>query len=75
MTLGFKPHFVFPIQYGTKIEYYGPYLAIIVDGNPLPLDEMKAIAKNDGFDSLADFLTWFNKDFTGRIIHWTDKKY
>ena len=30
---------------------------------------------NDGFDSKEDFLTYFNQDFTGKIIHWTDKKY
>ena len=32
-------------------------------------------AKNDGFENLNDFLAYFNEDFTGKIIHWTDKKY
>ena len=32
-------------------------------------------AKNDGFDSIDDFLKYFNTDFTGKIIHWTDFKY
>jgi hypothetical protein len=30
---------------------------------------------NDGFDSIQDFVSYFDKDFTGKIIHWTDLKY
>jgi hypothetical protein len=33
------------------------------------------ISENDGFDFLQDFFTYFDKDFTGKIIHWTDLKY
>jgi hypothetical protein len=33
------------------------------------------LARNDGFDSVSDFFRWFNKDFRGKIIHWTDYKY
>lgn len=33
------------------------------------------LAMNDGFDTLEDFLTYFNEDFNGKIIHWTDLKY
>lgn len=29
----------------------------------------------DGFDSIDHFFKYFNKDFTGKIIHWTDKRY
>ena len=36
---------------------------------------MEALAFNDGFDSVEDFLNYFNTDFTGKIIHWTDLKY
>jgi len=36
---------------------------------------MHQIAINDGFDSIEQFFNWFNKDFTGKIIHWTDLKY
>ncbi len=31
-----------------------------------------ALAKNDGFNSTEDFWKWFNKDFNGVIVHWTD---
>lgn len=36
---------------------------------------MKQLAINDGFNSVEDFFAYFNKDFTGKIIHWTDLKY
>ena len=33
------------------------------------------LVANDGFITVQDFFKWFNKDFTGKIIHWTDLKY
>lgn len=48
---------------------------IRIDGRVLNGTEAKDLALNDGFDSLEDFLSWFNKDFNGKIIHWTDLKY
>lgn len=30
---------------------------------------------NDGFDTIEDFFAYFDKDFTGKIIHWTDLRY
>lgn len=38
-------------------------------------DQIEQLAKNDGFDSLEEFFKWFNGDFKGKIIHWTDFKY
>lgn len=37
--------------------------------------ELEILAHNDGFDSVDDFFAWFNKDFEGKIIHWTDFRY
>ena len=45
--------------------------------------EKEQLAINDGFDSYKDFFDWFyplidkhpKKQFTGKIIHWTDKRY
>ena len=39
------------------------------------IKRIKILAKNDGFDSVDDFFKWFDKDFNGKIIHWTNKKY
>lgn len=38
-------------------------------------DQMKALAINDGFNSVEDFFAYFNTDFKGQIIHRTDLKY
>ncbi|MBP4139971.1 hypothetical protein [Flavobacterium geliluteum] len=42
---------------------------LIITGNILEL------AQNDGFDTVAEFFEYFNEDFKGKIIHWTDKQY
>ncbi len=41
----------------------------------LGYDSIKTIALNDGFESVEDFFDYFNKDFTGKIIHWTALRY
>lgn len=53
------------------------YLAyeIYIDGKRLLSDEISKLAINDGFDSVDDFFAYFNKDFTGKLIHWTNLKY
>jgi len=38
-------------------------------------NQMLQLAQNDGFDSIADFFAYFHKDFSGKIIHWTNLKY
>ncbi len=46
---------------------------VYIDG--LWITNVEQLATNDGFDSVADFFAWFRKDFTGKIIHWTDFRY
>jgi len=41
----------------------------------MSLWEIERLAENDGFNTASDFLEWFDHDFTGKIIHWTDYKY
>ncbi|MBD0822614.1 hypothetical protein [Aestuariibaculum marinum] len=48
---------------------------VSIDGRTLSLDETQQLAWNDGFENLISFWLWFNEDFTGKIIHWTDLKY
>ena len=61
-----------------EIEWYKGYPIVVIDGihfyNPIVgIDNgMKSLAKNDGFDSLEEFFKYFNSDFKGKIIHWTD---
>jgi hypothetical protein len=37
--------------------------------------QLKQLAQTDGFDTIEEFFVYFNTDFTGKIIHWTDLKY
>ena len=46
-----------------------------VDDKPLTRKQVVVLALNDGFNSIDDFFAWFNKDFSGKIIHWTDFRY
>lgn len=39
------------------------------------VEQMKELAVNDGFNSIEDFFKYFDSDFTGKIIHWTNLKY
>lgn len=48
---------------------------VYVDGYDLHPDKIRQLAQNDGFDTIEDFFTYFNEDFKGKIIHWTDLKY
>jgi hypothetical protein len=36
--------------------------------------EMDEIIKNDGFPDKKSFFSWFNQDFTGKIIYWENLK-
>ncbi|KQT17403.1 hypothetical protein ASG31_08305 [Chryseobacterium sp. Leaf404] len=37
--------------------------------------DLETLAQNDGFASLDEFFEYFNEDFKGKIIHWTNFKY
>ena len=72
---------------GKSLNHIIPFIHVgytkLLEGNSLKMyipNEMISIneyrlATNDGFESIDDFRKWFNKDFTGKIIHWTDFKY
>ena len=48
---------------------------IVVDGRVLYIEEEVALIQNEGFDSTEDFWNYFDKGFTGKIIHWTNLMY
>lgn len=48
---------------------------ILVNGDVLSDVETIHLALNDGFDTVEDFFAYFNEDFKGKLIHWTEKKY
>lgn len=46
-----------------------------VDGHMLTGIEILHLIVFDGFNSIAEFLLFFQNGFKGKIIHWTDLKY
>lgn len=64
-----------------EIEYSTQIPILVIDNrhffNPfLGIDEgMEELAINDGFPSIDAFFQYFNYDFQGKIIHWTDLKF
>lgn len=61
------------------------HLVIIVDGKEVAeftftdsavgSTDPQSIIKKDGFDDPFQFAKWFKKDWSGKIIHWTDFRY
>lgn len=37
--------------------------------------QMLDFVNSDGFDTIEDFFDYFDKDYVGKIIHWTDLEY
>jgi uncharacterized protein YqfB (UPF0267 family) len=44
-------------------------------GRELIGEELEDFAISDGFANSIDFFAFYNKDYKGKLIHWTDKKY
>lgn len=38
-------------------------------------ENAKELTKNDGFETVEDFFKYFDQDFRGKLIHWTELKY
>lgn len=56
-------------------EEFKKIFKVTIDGRVLTSAEIDTLARNDGFNSTHDFFRWFNGNFIGKIIHWTDFKY
>jgi hypothetical protein len=64
------------IKWESFIGLQKPALNIQIDnGRSLTTSEITQLAINDGFKDIEQFCRWFNKDFSGNLIHWTDLKY
>lgn len=48
---------------------------VMVNGRCLEKKEIKLLVRNDGFNNEEEFFNWFDTDFSGKIIHWTEYKY
>lgn len=63
------------VQSTQKITINSSIASVAIDGRELSSEEIAQLAINDGFDCIADFLRFFNKPFTGKLIHWTVLRY
>lgn len=50
------------------------YVMVTVGGDALTREQCETLAKADGFDSFEDFLHWFDSDFDGGVICWSNFK-
>lgn len=48
------------------------YTCRLIESELMEHHGLNFLANNDGFDNAVDFFKWFNKDFEGEIVHWTD---
>lgn len=48
---------------------------VYVNGKKLTKKKVEILAINDGFENSKAFFAYFNTNFTGKIIHWTNTKY
>ena len=61
-----------------KIEVDGKQLGIwhrYIPEKSVKPEAIETLAKNDGFRKVEEFLKWFQRDFEGKIVHWTEERY
>lgn len=50
-------------------------LLIFIDNKGFPFNRYEELFANDGFKSRVQFFKWFKKDWSGKILHFTDLRY
>jgi len=50
-------------------------LMLLVDDKNLGLSEIHKLAINDGFEDIESMIAYLGRNFSGKIIHWTDFSY
>jgi len=63
------------VEHKSSMGFFLMAYQVTIDNKTINADTVKSLAINDGFDSVAAFFDYFNKNFTGTLIHWTDLKY
>lgn len=57
------------------INYIDGKPSVYVDFLRLNEEEITELAINDGFNNKEEFFAYFNEDFEGELVHWTNKRY
>lgn len=55
--------------------YDDKIISVRIDNRELNETELLKLVHNDGFDSISSFAIYFDAEFNGKIIHWTNHKY
>lgn len=63
------------IKEGYGVRVHGGQCMVTIDEVLLSTSEVEQLALNDGFPSVEAFFQWFNEDFKGVLIHWTELRY
>lgn len=58
-----------------EVCFTGKQYAVLIDDRELSKPEFIEFALADGFKSFAEFEAFFNKNYLGKIIHWTPLRY
>lgn len=59
-----------------EVKTFAPDLVqYLIDGVQIDESQLAALSKNEGFDDLEDFTSFYSKPCSGQIVHWTDFKY
>lgn len=64
---------LYTLPYEDKVN--SRYCDVYVDGNAIGVNSVKELAIADGFITVEDFFSYFNKDSKKTLIHWTDLRY
>lgn len=48
---------------------------VLIDGKEIKGKVLDQLAVNDGFENRAEFFQYFNQNWSGKLIHWTNFKY
>lgn len=48
---------------------------VLIDGKEIKGKVLDQLAVNDGFNNRAEFFQYFDTNFIGKIIHWTNLRY
>lgn len=63
------------LTHGLGFNFQDKCVKVKIDGVIQECEEITRLSLNDGFPSIEAFFQYFNKDFTGKIIHWTGLGY
>lgn len=61
------------IDYSKLINTDGP--AVFIDYELVDKETLVQLALNDGFPTVSDFFYYFNEEFSGNLVHWSNLTY